>query len=76
MIIVNEISALKDWLNENRLDQESEKPYFLEIQDEDGNYQLPEDRLIEKGLSELNIDYTLITNIKGVYVELSSNDFE
>lgn len=76
MIIVNEISALKDWLNENRLDQESEKPYFLEIQDEDGNFQLPEDRLIEKGLSELNIDYTLITNIKGVYVELSSNDFE
>ena len=76
MIIVNNISELTTWLNENRPDQESEKLYFLEIQDEDGNYQLPEDRLIEKGLSELNIDYTLITNIKGVYVELSSNDFE
>ena len=76
MIIVNEISALKDWLDENRPDKDSEKPYFLEIQDEDGNYQLPENVLIEKGLNELGIDYTLVTNIKGVYVELSSNDFE
>lgn len=76
MIIVEDIAALKVWLDENRHDKDSPKPYFLEVQDNDGNYQLPEDRLIEKGLSELNIDYTLITNIKGVYVELSSNDFE
>jgi len=76
MIIVQDISELTTWISENRPDKDSEKPYFLEIQDEDGNYQLPEDRLIEKGLSELNIHYTLIINIKGVYVELSSNDFE
>lgn len=76
MIIVQDISELTTWTDKNRPDKDSEKPYFLEIQDEDGNYQLPEDVLIEKGLNELGIDYTLVTNIKGVYVELSSNDFE
>lgn len=69
MIFITEIESIIDWVNENRPDKESDKPYFNSIEVE-GGYELPEDGLIEKGLDELNLNYFIIRDIKGVIVKV------
>ena len=72
MIVTSKIQALKSWVNENRPDKESKKPYFLTVKDEDGNYQLPNNDLIKKGLKELKQNFKIVTDIEGVSVEIES----
>lgn len=54
MIIVQKIDDLENWIEENRPDKESNKPYFIPIVMADG-FVLPKDQLILKGLEVLNI---------------------
>ena len=74
MIIVNEIANLEQWLQENRPDKESKKPYFLS-KENNGAFELPEEELIEKGLIELKQPYKVVREIKGISVELDSDYF-
>ena len=76
MIITNEILGLETWIQENRPDKESEKPYFIEEISEDGAYILPEDKLIEQGLKELEQPYSIVIDVKGVSIEVESKYFE
>jgi hypothetical protein len=46
-----------------------DKPYFEEVK-MDGGYELPEDRLILKGLDELNLNYFIIRDINSVMVKV------
>ena len=75
MIITKSIEKLSDWIVINRTDQNSLKPYFIPTVNKDGNYELPNDALIEKGLREIGQDYTFISIVKGVSVEIDSVDF-
>ena len=76
MILTSEINNLKDWIEANRPDKESEKPYFIEEMSEDGAYNLPEDKLIEQGLKELEQPYSIVLDVKGVSIEVESKYFE
>jgi hypothetical protein len=76
MIITSEINNLKDWIEANRPDKESNKPYLIEEMSEDGAYILPEDKLIEQGLSELNQEFSIVHHIRGISVILESKYFE
>jgi|DEB0MinimDraft_6_1074348.scaffolds.fasta_scaffold04469_2 hypothetical protein len=76
MIITEKIQNLKIWLQENRLDKESTKPYFIESENDDGSYSLPQDALIEKGLKELNQPYSIVIDVNGVSIEVESKYFE
>jgi hypothetical protein len=76
MILTSEINNLKDWIESNRPDKESEKPYFIEEMSEDGAYILPEDKLIEQGLKELEQPYSIVIDVKGVSIEVESKYFE
>lgn len=69
MIFVTEIEDIVNWVNLNRPDQDSEKPYFEEKQ-VDGVYELPEDHLILKGLEELGLTYFIIRDINSVMVQV------
>jgi len=75
MILTSEINKLKDWIEENRPDKDSAKPYFIEIENEDGSYLLPKDALIEKGLMELEQPYSIVIDVKGVSIEVESKYF-
>lgn len=76
MIITSEINELKDWIEVNRPDKESTKPYFIEYNNEDGDYILPENKLIEQGLKELNQEFSIVYEIRGVSVVIESKYFE
>ena len=76
MILTSEITNLKDWIESNRPDKESEKPYFIEEMSEGGAYILPEDKLIEQGLKELEQPYSIVIDVKGVSIEVESKYFE
>lgn len=76
MIITEKIQALKSWIQENRPDKDSTKPYFIETIGEDGSYSLPKDALIEKGLMELEQPYSIVIDVKGVSIEVESKYFE
>ena len=76
MIITNETQNLKDWIEANRPDKDSTKPYFIEQMSEDGAYILPEDKLIEQGLKELDQPYSIVLDVKGVSIEVESKYFE
>lgn len=76
MIITDQIINLKDWIEANRPDKESKKPYFIEEMSEDGAYILPEDKLIEQGLKELEQPYSIVIDVKGVSIEVESKYFE
>jgi hypothetical protein len=69
MIFITEIEAIVDWVNENRPDQDSDKPYF-EAKQVDGGHELPEDGLILNGLDELNLNYFIIRDIESVMVRV------
>tara|TARA_R110000868_G_scaffold21064_1_gene88013 strand:- start:22 stop:258 length:237 start_codon:yes stop_codon:yes gene_type:complete len=73
MIFATEIIELVDWVNANRPDQDSDKPYFeyIEVQ---GGYELPEDDLIEQGLSELNQSYSVVFEVRGHQFEIEINN--
>jgi len=74
MIVLSEIEKITAWVNENRPDKESEKPYFM-ANEVEGVFEMQEDPLIEKGLKELGIDYKIVSEIKGISVELESKYF-
>jgi len=42
----------------------------------DGAYILPEDKLIEQGLKELEQPYSIVLDVKGVSIEVESKYFE
>jgi hypothetical protein len=69
MIFTSEIEEIVDWVNANRPDKESDKPYF-EADQVDGGYELPEDGLILKGLDELNLNYFINRDINSVMVQV------
>ena len=69
MIFITEIEAIVDWVNANRPDQDSDKPYFDAVKVE-GGYELPEDDLILNGLDELNLNYFIIRDINSVMVKV------
>lgn len=69
MIFITEIEAIENWVNANRPDQDSDKPYF-ESKQVDGGYELPEDHLILKGLDELDLNYFIIRDINTVTVQV------
>lgn len=69
MIFITEIEAIEDWVNANRPDKDSDKPYF-EVNQVDGGYELPEDGLILKGLDELNLNYFINRDINSVMVNV------
>ena len=75
MIVVTEISNLTYWVNENRPDKESNKPYFM-ADEVEGGYQIQQDALIEKGLKELNQPYSIVIDVNGVSIEVESKYFE
>jgi hypothetical protein len=69
MIFITEIDAIVNWVNANRADQDSDKPYF-EAKQVDGGYEIPEDHLILNGLNELNLSYFIIRDINSVMVQV------
>ena len=73
MIIVTEIDQLIEWLQENRADKESGKPYFIPIEVE-GGYELPNDSLIRVGLDELSMPFKIVHMIEGISIEIDSQD--
>jgi|DEB0MinimDraft_10_1074344.scaffolds.fasta_scaffold09415_4 hypothetical protein len=75
MIITEKIQALQSWLQENRPDKESKKPYFI-TEKVDGYYHLPKDALIERGLMELGQPYSIVIYVKGISIEIESKDFD
>jgi hypothetical protein len=74
MIIVTEIGQLIEWLQQNRNDKESGKPYFIPIEVE-GSYSIDEDSLIMRGINDLNIPYSKIYDFNGVSFTVDSELF-
>lgn len=74
MIIVESITALTDWVQENRADPESGKPYFRPVKVE-GGYSIDEDSLIMSGINELKIPYSKIYEFNGVSFTVDSELF-
>lgn len=73
MILVSEIDSIMSWVDENRPDQESEKPYCIPVE-VDGGYELPNDDLIKTGLVELGIPFNVIVIVDGVSFKIPSNE--
>lgn len=72
MILVTEIDGITEWLNENRPDQGSEIPYFIATETDFG-FELPDDRLIVKGLDELGIVYLRFVNVGNARLASTNN---
>lgn len=70
MILVTDITGITEYCQANRRDQDSQIPYFIAIET-DGFFELPNDSLIEKGLSALSIPYKRVELINGVSVEIT-----
>ena len=73
MIFAADITGLNDWIENNRPDNDSDKPYFDYIEVE-GGFELPEDALIEQGLNELNLSYSVVFEVRGHQFEIEINN--
>lgn len=71
MIVVSQVDALIEWLEDNRTDKGSKIPYVRPNEIE-GGYELPEDKLIEEGLKELEIEYTVVVTVHGTDFQIES----
>lgn len=71
MILTESIEVLIEWVNENRPDRTSKKPYFLSTRVDDG-YEIPDVPLVIEGLKALQQPYTVITMVHGVQIEIDS----
>lgn len=69
MILVSEIESITEYCQANRPDKDSQIPYFIAIET-DGGYELPNDHLIKKGLTELKIPFSMVEFIEGISVEI------
>lgn len=74
MIFAENITGLKKYCNDNREDKTSDKPYFI-IDEVDGGYSIPKDPLIEAGLKELGLDYSILIEVNGLWFEFESTIF-
>lgn len=71
MIVVKDTTALVNWVEANRPDQSSNIPYFTP-EKEGELFLVPDDPLILDGLKALGTEYTVVTTVHGLQVEIES----
>jgi hypothetical protein len=75
MIVLSQVDALIEWLEDNRTDKFSTIPYVRPKAIE-GGYELPEDALIVKGLDELGVSYLRTYDFNGHQFTVDSELFK